>query len=77
MDNTDKINPKDIIEWFKNHKKQLFIALIVATIGMFLLNQMIDFRFKAQLLADPCVECVARGYECTKRFIPYINFSIK
>ena len=73
---TDKINPTHIIEWFKDHKKQLLTALIVATIGMILFNQLIDFRFKAQLLADPCVECVARGYKCTTEMLPYFNISI-
>jgi len=73
---TDKINPTHIIEWFKNHKKQLLIALVVATIGMILLNQLISFQFKAQLLADPCVECVARGYKCTRELVPYWKLNL-
>jgi hypothetical protein len=66
-----------IIQWLKAHKKQLLIAIVVATLGMILLNQLISFQFKAQLLADPCVECVARGYDCVKERLPYwqINFS--
>jgi hypothetical protein len=73
---TDKINPTYIVEWFKSHKKQLLIALVVVTVGMVLLNQVLDFRFKAQLLADPCVECVARGYKCTKDMLSYFNFTL-
>lgn len=46
----------------------VLIALGVALVGVFLINQAIDYMYKLQLINDPCKICcnVAEGFECPK-----------
>jgi len=42
------------------------IALIIIAIGLFCINQFLDYQFKAQLLSNPCQLCMNQGNRCEK-----------
>ena len=42
------------------------IALIIIAIGLFCINQFLDYQFKAQLLSNPCQLCMNMGNKCEK-----------
>jgi len=46
----------------------VLLALGVALVGVFLINQAIDYMYKLQLVNDPCKLCCqkAEGFECPK-----------
>jgi hypothetical protein len=60
---------KYYITWLRTYWKPILIGLIVCAIGLFIINQWIDFRFKVQLLSYPCDICISMGYEC-KKYMP-------
>lgn len=69
-----QLTPKQII-------KMIIVALLVIAIGMFIINQTMDYFFKMQLLQEPCALCVEKGYHCAKvaqgSIIGVFNFTPK
>lgn len=54
----------------------IVIALAVIAIGLFIINQFIEFQFKAQLLTAPCDLCRNNfGLEYDCRLVRPINFT--
>jgi hypothetical protein len=63
-----------MIDLKKNWRIVLAILIVVA-LGLFIMNQFIEFQYKAQLLADPCGVCMSLGNTCHRNFLININWS--
>ena len=46
--------------------KQIIIALTIIAIGLFIINQFMDFKYKVQFLEGACNLCESYGNICQK-----------